>query len=86
MTAYMRTEVIDSWDQFWKHSISEENLQKMKNFGLQFPKAALHRWSLQAGPRPWVPDDETKKKLKDDPRWSTLEDVEEQLRKKSSAK
>jgi hypothetical protein len=84
VTAYMGTEVIDSWENFWKHSISDENLLGMKNFGLQFREAALHRWSIQAGPRPWLPSDETKKKLKDDPRWSTLEDIEEQLRNKPS--
>ena len=68
--AYLGTEVIDSFETFWKHEISDENLRKMKRFGIQFPEAASHRWSLVAGPCPWFPRDGEEEKLKQDPKFS----------------
>ena len=52
--AYLGTEVIDSFEVFWKYQISDENLEKMKRFGIDYPEAASHRWSLVAGSMPMV--------------------------------
>jgi hypothetical protein len=73
MTAHHGVEVIDSWENFWKFSISDETLGKMKVFGLNYPEAALHRWGLQAGPCPWVPQDTEQKMIKNDPRYSPFD-------------
>jgi len=71
--AYLGSEVIDSFDSFWNHQISDENLGKMKRFGVEYPEAASHRWSLVAGPCPWFPHDGEEKELKRDPKYSALD-------------
>jgi len=71
--AYLGTEVIDSFETFWKHEISDENLGKMKRFGIEFPEAASHRWGLVAGPCPWFPRDGEEEKLKLDPKHSAFD-------------
>ena len=71
--AYLGTTVIDSWEDFWQHTISEKNLSDMMAFGLEFPEAASHRWSIMSGPRPWSPQEDEKKELKRDPRFSALD-------------
>jgi len=71
--AYLGTEVIDSFEAFWKHQISDENLQRMKSFGIEHPEAASHRWSLVAGPCPWFPRDGEDDQLKRDPKYSALD-------------
>lgn len=73
LVAHFGVEVIDSWENFWKFSIPEETLAKMKTFGLSFPEAAIHRWGLLAGPVPWVPQESEEKLLKTDPRYSPFD-------------
>jgi hypothetical protein len=81
ITAYYGTEVIDSWEEYWKPAISDENLRLMREFALKSPRAALHRWSILGGPRPWVPNDDVQALLAVDPKWSLLDDVENQRNK-----
>jgi hypothetical protein len=73
MVAHYGAEVIDSWENFWKYSITAEILEKMKEFGLRYPAAAKHRWGLQAGPCPWVPQEEEGEMLNKDPRYSPFD-------------
>jgi hypothetical protein len=64
-------DVIDSWESFWQHQISKENMRQMLSFGISNPDAALHRWALLAGPCPWFPSEEEEKKaLLRDPRYA----------------
>jgi len=68
MLARFGADVIDSWESFWRHQISEENMRQMLTFGLENPEAAIHRWSLLAGPCPWFPvTEEEKRALLSDP-------------------
>lgn len=78
--AYLGSTVIDSFEDYWKHQISDENLAKMIRFGLQHPEAATHRWSLISGPCPWVAGEEEEKKLRANPKYSALDFFEEQRR------
>lgn len=73
MTAYIATELIDGWSQYWKHEISDEQLEEMIKFALKCPEAALHRWSIMAGPRPWLPDESMTTILAKEPRYSACE-------------
>jgi hypothetical protein len=70
MTAYIGTQLIDGWAQFWKHEISDEQLKEMIEFALKCPEATLHRWSIMIGPRPWLPDDSVISILEKEPRYS----------------
>jgi hypothetical protein len=70
MVAHYGTEVIVSWETFWKCPISDDNLMAMREFGLKYPQAAMHRWGLLAGPRPWVPQKTEEGSLRKDPRYS----------------
>lgn len=76
--AFLGTELIDGWAQFWAYEISEENLEKMLNFASSCPEAALHRWSIMGGPRPWIPHDSEMPYLKDDPKYSIIDFLEKQ--------
>ena len=78
ITAFIGTELIDGWQQFWEHEISSAQLEKMIEFALLYPAAAMHRWSMVAKPFPWLPDPSTLEHLKRDPRYSVLEDVRKQ--------
>jgi len=71
MLARLGGDVIDSWESFWQHPISEENMRQMLSFGIANPEAAQHRWALLAGPCPWFPgEEEEKKALLRDPRYA----------------
>lgn len=73
MLARFGADVIDSWESFWKHEISEENLRQMLLFGAANPEAAMHRWALLAGPCPWFPSsDEERKALASDPKYAPV--------------
>jgi len=78
MTAYMGTEVIDSWANFWKFKIPDDSLNDMMTFALSCPEAALHRWQIMAGPRPYLPSAEEIERLKGDPKHSILDSLAEQ--------
>lgn len=71
--AYFGAEVIDSWSQFWRHDISEDNLSEMIRFAKKCPEAALYRWSNIAGPRPWIPEMSLYDILKSNPKYSPLD-------------
>ena len=81
MTAYIATEMIDGWASFWSHHISDENLEAMIVFALSFPDAALHRWSIMGGPRPWVPDPSVLPELAKNPKYSVCDDLARQRQK-----
>lgn len=70
MTAYLATEMIDGWSTYWAHEISDENLEAMTRFALACPEAALHRWKIMGGPRPWVPEESIISVLAHDPKYS----------------
>ena len=77
--------VIDSWEQFWDHSISEANLAEMQKFGRECPEAASHRWSLLGGPCPWFVHDEREAELvRANPKYSAMDILDEQNRQKNS--
>ena len=78
MTAYMGTEVIDSWCNFWKFEIPDDSLDGMMRFAMSCPEGALHRWSILAGPRPFLPSDEDIEDLKSNPKYSALDTRDEQ--------
>lgn len=44
--AYFGAEIIDSWAKFWGYEILDDNVQKMIDFALVAPEAALDRWSI----------------------------------------
>jgi hypothetical protein len=69
-TAFVAAEMIDGWTTFWKHEISDENLEAMTRFALACPEAALHRWSIMAGPRPWIPEETLMSELAVNPKYS----------------
>ena len=71
--ARLGAEVIESYSEFWRHNISEENKKKMLEFAIQLPDAALHRWSIIAGPCPWTPDETEVDHLRANPRLSWLD-------------
>jgi hypothetical protein len=73
LVAHTGSEVIDSWEDFWKFTISDATLAEMLRLGLEYPQAALHRWGLQGGPCPWVPQEAEKKRLRIDPRYSPFD-------------
>ena len=73
MAAHHGREIINSWANYWNFIIPDEVLTKMIRFGLAHPIAAIHRWSLQSGPCPWVPQDAEEKMLKKDPRYSPFD-------------
>ena len=73
MLARFGADVIDSWESFWRHEISEENLRQMLLFGVASPEAAMHRWTLLAGPCPWFPStEEEKKALLSEPEYAPI--------------
>jgi hypothetical protein len=76
--AYYGAETIDSWSRYWKHEISDANLGKMVDFALSNPAAALHRWSILAGPQPWIPHTSIIKELKENPKFSVIDVLEKQ--------
>ena len=78
MTAHLGREVIDSWENFWKFSIPDKTLTKMKAFGIKYPQAASHRWGIQAGPCPWLAQPPEEKFLQKDPRYSPFDCLMEQ--------
>jgi len=80
MTAYIGTELIDGWANFWGLEISDENLEGMIQFALAHPEAALHRWGILAGPRPWLPDAGTLTHLAADAKYSIVDDLARQMR------
>jgi len=78
MTAFVATEMIDNWANFWSHEISDDNLEAMTKFALACPDAALHRWSIMAGPRPWVPEESLFPVLAKSPKYSLCDDLQRQ--------
>ncbi len=78
MTAFIATEMIDGWADYWHHEISDENLEAMTQFALTHPEAALHRWSIMAGPRPWIPDASELAGLAMNPRYSVADSLAQQ--------
>lgn len=73
MTAFIAIEMIEGWSDYWHHEISDENLEAMTQFALTYPEAALHRWRLMAGPRPWIPDASEFAGLAMNPRYSVAD-------------
>ena len=78
MTAYIATEMIDGWADYWRHEITDANLEAMTQFALAYPEAALHRWSIMAGPRPWIPDTSELAELATNPRFSVADSLARQ--------
>jgi hypothetical protein len=76
--AWMGTELIGAFENFWHFKISEQDREKMIEFALQNPAAAVHRWNLVGRPRPWLPQESEMLELKKNPRYSMLDDLERQ--------
>jgi hypothetical protein len=78
MTAFIATEMIDGWSCYWHHEISDDNLEAMTQFALTYPEAALHRWSIMAGPQPWIPNASEFAGLATNPRHSVADSLAQQ--------
>ena len=73
MISYLGAEVIDSWSNFWNFEIPDESLEGMAIFARDYPEAAKHRWSIMAGPRPYLPIDSELQELKKNPKYSAVD-------------
>ena len=45
----------------------------MAIFARDYPEAAKHRWSIMAGPRPYLPIDSELQELKKNPKYSAVD-------------